>query len=289
VTAEQFLAGRAIDIAGVHGQTVAHGAAYTLQLGSGAQLAQRLSAPVITGFREADIAAGGNGAPLMPFLDWMLLRGDNRCQATLNIGGIANIAIVPGDGKRTDVIGYDTGPGMSLIDNGAQLWFNDGIDRDAGYSRDGQLRSELLAWLMNHPYIKAEPPKSTGRDIFGRDLLVELRTRFDLPEQDIMRTLVSFTAKSIAYNLAQSIKLSGPVNSLFVSGGGLKHPLLMSELQQALPEMEISSSKDLGVDPDIKEALLMAVLAVAHMQNMAGNMTGVTGAIRAVVLGHQTG
>ncbi len=244
---------------------------------------------MITGFREADIAAGGNGAPLMPFLDWLLLRGDNRCQAALNIGGIANITIVPEDGERADVIGYDTGPGMGLIDSGAQLWFDDTIDRDAGYSSSGQPRAELLAWLMDLPHIKAEPPKSTGRDIFGRELLVGLRSRFDLPEQDIMRTLVSFTAKSIAYNLKQSIKLSGPVDRLLVSGGGLRHPLLWSELQQALPGLQISSSGDVGVDPDIKEALLMAVLAVAHQQNIAGNMPGVTGAGRAVVLGQRIG
>lgn len=287
--AERFLKGRSVDLVGCHGQTVAHrDGRFTLQVGATAPLSQRLGAPVVSGFRDADLAAGGNGAPLMPFLDWLLCQSRSSPAVTLNLGGVANISAIPSDAGRLDVLGFDTGPGMGLIDEAAQRLFGSPYDRDGGYSVGGVVHEELLAELMAHPFISRRPPKSTGRDEFGEELVKQLVGRFPIPPADMLRTLVCFTARSIAYNIRQFVKFHRSVDTLIASGGGVRHPLLMSDLQAELPGWDVVTSGVLGIDPDYKEAFLMAVLAVAHIQGMVGNMPGVTGAAKSVVLGQRT-
>lgn len=284
--AEKFLRGRKVDLVGCHGQTLAHvDGSHTLQVGSTAYLARQLNVPVASNFREADVAAGGNGAPLMPFLDWLLAKSRPKPAVMVNIGGVANIAAVAPGAAREAVIGFDTGPGMGLIDEGAGLLFGAPYDEDARHSNGGTVSEELLTELMSHPFIQRPPPKSTGRDEFGVQLVKEIKSRFPLPPSDLLRSLVRFTGRSIAVNIRQSVEFHDEVDTLIVSGGGVHHPLVMSDLQAELPGMEVVTSRELGVDPDLKEALLIAVLAVAQVEGVSGNMPGVTGAREQVVLG----
>jgi anhydro-N-acetylmuramic acid kinase len=286
--AEKAADGRNLDLVGLHGQTVAHrDGRYTMQVGSPAQLAQRLGVPVVSNFREGDIAAGGNGAPLMPYLDWLLCR--NRGPAlTLNIGGIANLAAIPAVAARADVRGFDTGPGMCLIDEASRLLFDSQADLNARHSSSGTVNEHLLAELMSHPFINRQPPKSTGRDEFGSGMVAALVDRYPLPPEDFIRTLVRFTAGSIAENVRRFGNSPLDGGELIISGGGLRHPLVSSDLEAELPGLKVVTSEAVGVDPDFKEALLMAVLAVANLEGQPGNMPAVTGAGAEVILGQVT-
>ncbi len=287
--AGDFLAGRPVDLAGSHGQTVAHrDGRYTLQVGTPAHLSQILRAPVVSNFRDADVAAGGNGAPLMPFLDWLLCRSRPAAAVFLNLGGVANISAVAPDMDQAEVVGFDTGPGMGLIDEAARLLFDSPSDLDGRYSAGGNISAEILSELMAHPFIHRRPPKSTGRDEFGGELVRHLVEKYTLPPADLLRSLVRFTARSIADNIRRYVNFHDKIETLIASGGGVHHPLLVADLQAELPGLEVTTSQVLGIDPDIKEALLMAVLAVAHVQGIPGNMPGVTGARELVVLGQIT-
>jgi anhydro-N-acetylmuramic acid kinase len=287
--AQDFVSGREVDLIGCHGQTVAHrDGEYTLQIGTSAYLSQWAHVPVISNFREADIAAGGTGAPLMPFLDWMLCRSKTNANVLLNIGGVANITAVQPRMDRFDVIGFDTGPGMGLVDEAVSLLFDSKVDMDARYSVKGKVNRELLEEMMGHPFITQEPPKSTGRDIFGRDLVKQLLEKHPLEPADYLRTCVKFTACSIAENLRRFVDFFKEVGSLIVSGGGAHHPLIMADLREELPGWNVDTSQAIGIDPDFKEALLIAVLAVARVHNIPGNMPRVTGARELAVLGQIT-
>ncbi len=287
--AGDFLEGRPVDLAGCHGQTVAHrDRCYTLQVGTPTHLSQALKAPVVSNFREADVAAGGNGAPLMPFLDWLLCRSRPAVAVVLNVGGVANISAVTPGMDQTEVVGFDTGPGMGLIDEAARLLFDSPSDLDGRYSAGGTIREEILTDLMAHSFIRRRPPKSTGRDEFGGELVRRLVEKYTLPPADLLRSLVRFTARSVADNIRRFVNFHDAVETLIASGGGVHHPLLMADLEAELPGWEVDTSQVLGIDPDFKEALLVAVLAAAHVQGIPGNMPGVTGARELVVLGQIT-
>ncbi|UCH09721.1 MAG: anhydro-N-acetylmuramic acid kinase, partial [Fidelibacterota bacterium] len=284
--AESVLSGRSVDLVGCHGQTVAHrDGRYTLQVGTSAHVSQALNVPVVSNFREADMAVGGNGAPLMPFLDWLLCRGRSSATIVVNIGGVANISAIRPGMTRTEVVGFDTGPGMGLIDEAAQLLFEDSVDRDGRYSAEGVIREDVVAELMAHPFIEKNPPKSTGRDEFGAVEVRRVLEAYAPSPADLLRSLVRLTARSIASNVQRFVDFHAEVGTLIVSGGGVHHPQLMADLAVEHPGWKVVTSAELGIDPDFKEALLMAVLAVAHVERIPGNMPGVTGARKPVILG----
>lgn len=284
--AEEAAAGHNLELAGLHGQTVAHkDGAYSLQLGSPSPLSARLGVPVIFNFREADIAAGGNGAPLMPYLDWLLVRERPDTVITLNLGGIANLSCVPAGGQKADVTGFDTGPAMSLIDCACGQLFDQRADLDGKLSEGGTVDAQLLEELMRHPYISRRPPKSTGVDEFGEAMVGDILNGFRGNGADLLRTLIAYTARSVATGVNNFTPTNGQGGLLAVSGGGAHHPTVMGDLGRELSIWQIEPSAVLGVDPDFKEALLMAVLAVAKMENQPANMPAVTGARREVVLG----
>ena len=284
-----FLGARRVDVIGLHGQTVAHiDGQYTLQVGAPAATAVAMETPVVSDFRSADLVVGGNGAPLIPFLDWLLCRDRAAATVTLNLGGVANITALPPGAERGDVIGFDTGPGMGLIDEAARLLFGEPYDRDGRLSSEGQINDGLLAAVMDHDFIRQTPPKSTGRHEFGAQQVHELVERYPMPKHDFIRTLVHLTALSIEYNLRTFVKFREQVDALFVNGGGWRHPLLIDDLRSLLPGWQVMGSDRLGIDPDLKEALLMAVLAVAHVEKMHGNMPAVTGASQTTLLGQLT-
>ncbi len=285
---EQFLKGRNIDLIATHGQTISHeDGVRTLQIGNPQYLHKMFQIPVVNNFRQSDIKAGGNGAPLMPLLDWLLFKDYNQNIITLNIGGVANISYISKSGIRSEVLGFDTGPGMALIDESCQLFFDEAFDRDGIHAANGKANQEILNILMAHEFIQRIPPKSTGRQEFGRNLVEQIIQRFpQISSVDIIRTFCVFTAKSIAENLHKYVNIAASECCIILSGGGVNHPVLMEDIQNNIKISKFKTSDEIGIHPDMKESLLMAVLGVFRLLKMPANMPSVTGAKELVLLGN---
>ena len=283
----KFLNGRNIDLISLHGQTVAHSdGESTLQVGNPETLYEYLKVPVVFNIRQADILVGGNGAPLMPFLDWLLFKEEDQDVITLNLGGVANVSFIPASGKRNKVLGFDTGPGMALIDECCNKFYGQAIDMDALHAIKGNIDETILNELMSHDFIKKNPPKSTGRNEFGVELLNSIIMKYPkVNTDDLIRTFCIFTAKSIAGNVNNFLNFSSLNKCMIISGGGTHHPVLMQAIKKYCDIKDILTSDEMGIQTDQKEALLMAVLGVARLQNMPANMPGVTGAKKRVILG----
>ena len=247
---------------------------------------QEFQVPIVYNVRQADIDAGGNGAPLMPFLDWLLYKDSGEDIITLNLGGVANISYIPASGNREEIIGFDTGPGMSLMDETCrEIWGID-MDQDGLKTAQGNVNVELLDELMHSEYITNPPPKSTGRKEFGSDLVKQLmREKPHIEPEDLLRTFCAFTAKSISVNLKSILNFDIPNLRLIISGGGVYHPVLMGDIRKYVEISNIITVDDYGIEPKMKESLLMAVLAAARMKNLPANMPSVTGADRQTLLG----
>ena len=276
-----------IDAIAMHGQTIAHDdGVMTRQIGDPQFLVNTFLIPVIYNFRQADIDAGGNGAPLMPFLDWLLFNNSTHDKIILNIGGIANFTHIPPHSKKEDVIGFDTGPGMALIDEFCMLQWNETCDWDGKFSSTGKTIEPLLDKLMSHPFLKKEYPKSTGRHEFGQEYVEKVVDGWgNHPPENILRTFVRFTAKSIWENITKLRNLTPENLALIVSGGGVHHPIIMEDLKKYTQLMVINSAQ-MDINPDTKEALLMAVLGACRLKNITANMPSVTGAKSNVILGN---
>ncbi len=285
---------------GSHGQTVWHippsdvlGGA-TLQLGDPATLAERTGTPVISDFRSRDVAAGGHGAPLVPWLDQLLFSAVDRRRAIQNLGGMANVTWLPPTGSPEPVIAFDTGPGVVLID-GAVRRASDGAlpyDRDGVMALRGQVDESLLTELLDDAYFRAPPPKSTGREHFGRVLLDRVAEGLSpgADEEawcDLVATLTAFTARSIA-EAYRSWVLPRGLDEIFLVGGGTNNPALVQAVTRELAPVPVRDGADLGVDPDAREALAFAFLAWAHLHQITGNIPSVTGAEAPRVLGSLT-
>ncbi len=274
----------AIELIGCHGQTVFHeGRSHTLQLGEPAVIAERTGVPVVSNFRSRDIAAGGQGAPLVPFVDYLLFRHSKRARIALNIGGIANITVIPPAAAPDEVIAFDTGPGNMLID-GLVRDFSKGklsCDRGGRIAETGQVNGKLLDELLRDPYYRRKPPKSAGREQYGAEFVAHLKAR-GLPGADLIATATVFTAATIAIGIGERR------GDLIASGGGVHNPQIMAHLAAFLPGMAISTSTDHGIDADAKEAIAFAVLAAQTWRGKTGNLPSATGARKAVILGSVT-
>jgi anhydro-N-acetylmuramic acid kinase len=280
-----------------HGQTIHHeGApigflgrkiASTMQIGEAAVIAERCGIPVVSDFRPRDIAAGGHGAPLVPYVDYMLFRDKRRGRVALNIGGIANITAIPPKAKPEHVIAFDTGPGNMVIDalaakatRGKQTY-----DKDGRLASRGRLHQALLDKLLAEPYYRRRPPKSAGREQYGREF-VERLLATGLPVEDLITTATVLTAASVALGIRRFV--SAPVDDLIVSGGGAKNPVIMKYLAAFLPGVAIAASSEFGIDPDAKEAIAFALLGYETWRGRPSNLPSATGARRAVLLGKIT-
>lgn len=278
-----------LDAAGVHGQTVWHAPkgeiASTLQLGSVSALAQELGIAVVGDFRAADIALGGEGAPLVPIFDYAFLKDADRDITALNIGGISNITLLFKDSSPETVLAFDTGPGNVWIDAAMRKYFGKNYDENGNFAREGRTLTRLLKALKDIAYIGAAPPKSTGRELFTTETLekfIQEHASPHSPGEDIVRTLTEFTAWSIAEN----IRLFGKVDSRVVaSGGGVHNSLLLELLKAELPQADVVQSDTLALSSDAKEALCFAYLAYRTLAGLPGNLPSVTGATKAAVLG----
>ncbi|MFA0782022.1 anhydro-N-acetylmuramic acid kinase [Fervidibacter sacchari] len=296
-----------VQLIGSHGQTVRHlppnrkhrttqslSRIGTLQIASPAVIAMKTGIPVVSDFRAKDMAVGGQGAPLVPLVDWLLLRHSRKTRIALNIGGIANLTVLPARAKASDVLAFDTGPGNMLID-GAVRHFSGGAlnyDRNGEWARQGRVDKNLLRWLMSHPFLRQPPPKSTGREMFGDAFLREVLERaklLGLTERDTVATLTAFTAESIADAIRRFVLPKFErVDELIVSGGGANNPILMAMLHEKLPRVKIRRSDELGINADAKEAIAFAVLAHRTVMGLAGNLPSATGAKMPVILGSVT-
>lgn len=288
-----------VDLIGSHGQTIWHappgpGArGATLQLGCAATIAERTGIPVVSDFRVRDMAAGGEGAPLVPWVDRELFAVPERRRVLLNIGGMANLTWLPSQGEALPLLAFDTGPGNALIDAAVELATGgtESYDRDGGWAGRGTVQDGLLAELLLHPFFEREPPKSTGREVFGRPYVEALVARLEPAGErawaDLIATLTAFTARTIAGAIARWVLPRG-VDEVVVSGGGAHNPVLRTKLAEALEPVPLLGGEVLGLDPDAKEAVAFAVLARAFLQRIPGNVPEVTGAAGARVLGSYT-
>ena len=282
---EKFTNNLNFDIVACHGHTVKHiDRVLSIQLIDQELLYKKFKVPIIYNFRSNDISHSGTGAPLMPFLDWLLFSDFDSEILTLNIGGISNITYIPKNKSRDKVIGFDTGPGMSLIDKAVTKIFNEPYDIDGKYSKKGEIDSDLLMDLMNNPYINKKPPKSTDTKDFGVELLNEIISKNkDLNSYNLIRTLIQFTVDSIHYNIINFINLTDMNCELVYSGGGTEHPTILDGLIRK--KININPISKYGVDSSIKEALLIALLGACRILNLNSNMTSVTGASSYCILG----
>lgn len=273
---------RAITALGSHGQTVCHRPCgphpFTLQLGDPNVIAERSGIATVADFRRADVAAGGQGAPLLPALHAAVLADTTTPRAILNLGGIANLTLlVPGE----PVMGFDTGPANCLLD--AWSWRVRGTprDEDGAWARSGHVDEALLACLLADPYFALPPPKSTGREVFNLDWL-DARSPPALAPQDVQATLLQLSARSIADALHGH---APEIREVYACGGGVHNRTLMAALCSALPGIKVDTTAALGLDPDFVEAVGFAWLACARMENRPGNLPSVTGARGPRVLG----
>jgi len=281
-----------IDVVGSHGQTVSHqprslgGVGATLQLGEPAVIAERTGVVTVADFRVSDVVAGGDGAPLVPYVDWLLFAEEGRTVAAQNIGGIANVTVVTE--RIEDVIAFDTGPGNMLIDLAVALETGGAarFDRDGTLAEKGDVATPLLDQLMADPYLLKSPPKSTGAAEFGAEFVAGLRDQFaSLSTEDFVATLTEFTARSIADAYKRFVYPRSSVDEVVLSGGGARNPLLRRRIEQQLAPVPVTTSDAYGIDPDAKEAIAFAVLAVETMLLRPANVPQATGARHPVILG----
>ncbi|MBL9086943.1 MAG: anhydro-N-acetylmuramic acid kinase [Planctomycetia bacterium] len=280
---------RAVEAVASHGHTAVHlprrgGGGATLQIGDPALIAERTGLAVVADFRPRDVAAGGEGAPLVPWVDRLLLAEPGRVVACQNVGGIANVTAV---GPRVgDLVAFDTGPGMMLVDlavaaaTGGRARF----DRGGAMAAAGAVDAGALAALLAHPYLRRRPPKSTGREAFGAPFLAPwlARARSARAKRDLVATLTAFTAASIADAYRRFLP---PVHRCLVSGGGAHNLALLARLREELPGTEVATTAAVGIDPDFKEAVAFALLGWAHRRGRPNTVPAATGARREVVGG----
>ena len=291
---EAGLAIESIDLIGSHGQTVCHDPAggrvgrykvgSTLQIGEPCVIAERTGITTVADFRPRDMAAGGQGAPLVPYADYLLFADKRTGRAIQNIGGIANVTYRPAGGRGEAIVAFDTGPGNMVIDHVVRTVSGGRRRYDAGgrMAAKGRVNRKLLARLMDHRFLRRRPPKSTGREEFGADFAAGV-CRWALPPTDLIATVTAFTARSIALSYRRF--LPQPVDEVILCGGGARNETLVDMLRQELSGTKVLLSDQLGISADAKEAVSFAILARQTIRGLAGNVRTATGADRAVVLG----
>ena len=288
-----------LDLVGCHGQTLYHQGtptpflgrklAVTWQTGEAAIIASRLGVPVVSDFRPADMAAGGKGAPLVPFLDYLLYRGQHVGRIAQNIGGIANLTAIPARAAPRQIIAFDTGPGNMVIDAVVEQIFGKSYDRDGKIAATGNARSDLIEQLLKAPFFRQRPPRTAGREEFGHEYVGQfLQVCRNAPNPDIVATATALTARSIADAIQRFVlRKQSNYREMIVSGGGAKNRTLMAMLRRELEPLQIQLrfSDDFGIPAEAKEAVAFALLAHETWQRRPSNIPAATGAKRPAILG----
>jgi len=287
-----------IDLVGSHGQTIHHnprGKRYsqttirsTLQIGEPSVIAHRTGITTVADFRPRDMAAGGEGAPLVPYADYILFGHNRLSRAVQNIGGIANVTFLPRGCKQDDIIAFDTGPGNMIIDSIIRL-ISGGkkrFDPAGKMATQGTVDKSLLNEMLRHPFLRRRPPKSTGREEFGSafaNRIYQSAAQKGLSDADIVATVTAFTANSIARAYHQFLPTMP--DEVILCGGGSHNNTLVEMLRSELPNVKMLATEDFGISVDAKEAVSFAILAWATIKGLTNNMPGATGADQPVVMG----
>ncbi|MDO8142643.1 MAG: anhydro-N-acetylmuramic acid kinase [Candidatus Brocadiales bacterium] len=282
-----------VDLIGSHGQTIYHlpNLGSTLQIGEPSVIAQETGVTTVADFRPRDMAAGGQGAPLVPYVDFILFRNREKGRALQNIGGIANVTVLPQNCNINDIIAFDTGPGNMMIDRITELVTNNASHFDEGgkLAAKGSVNDNLLTSLLSHPYLSKPPPKTTGREEFGKsfaDNLYRDATHSGIKDLDILTTVTAFTAYTIADSYKQWILPKHQLSEIIISGGGSHNNTLIKFLRQYInPTIQIHTIDKYGISPNAKEALAFAILANETISGNPNNVPSATGAREAVIMG----
>ncbi|GAB5519038.1 MAG: anhydro-N-acetylmuramic acid kinase [Rhodothermales bacterium] len=285
-----------VDAIGCHGQTVFHvpdattcagiDVTSTLQIGDPSTLANLLGVPVVGQFRQADMALGGQGAPLVPYFDYVFLRDAHETRGLLNLGGIANLTIIPAGAGLNEVAAFDTGPANMVMDALAQRLYGQPRDEGGRIAAQGTVHQPLLDVLLADPYYALPPPKSTGREKYTEGFIDELLHRaVVLTPPDILATATALTAETIARAYTEFFAETTPLDRLVAAGGGVHNATLMRMLAERFAPIPVQTLHDLGLDPDAKEAICFAVLAHETLNGAPSNVPSATGATRTAVLG----
>ena len=298
VLATQRKFGIQAELVGCHGQTIYHQGdrssflgrkvAVTWQTGEAAVIAARLGVPVVSDFRPADMAAGGKGAPLVPFLDYVLYRDDRVGRVLQNIGGIGNLTALKAGAHAEDVVAFDTGPGNMVIDALMETFYGQRFDRGGKVAASGRVIDSVLADILRLAFFRKPPPKTAGREEFGREFMTMFLKRCGhARKQDIVATATALTAQSIALAVRRFVLPRGKFSEFVVAGGGAKNRTLMSMLSHALQPFgfRVRRSEEFGVPAEAKEAVAFALLAFQTWNRQPSNTPSATGANRPAVLG----
>jgi anhydro-N-acetylmuramic acid kinase len=290
---------------GSHGQTLLHlprgvkvgrqRVRSTLQVGSGAVIAQVTGITTVTDFRSADIAVGGEGAPLVPVYDYVTLRSTKESRVALNIGGIANLTAVPKGANPEDILAFDTGPGNCMIDSAVSLLTDDDLrfDLNGEMARRGEPNDQELRQLLKHPYFRRKPPKSTGWEEFGvdytRSVLGQMLSK-GLSHSEIIRTLTEFTCESIAAGVRRYVAPLMAIDQIIVTGGGSRNPAIMQGLRARFPETQVSVGEAHGIPSLTREACAFASLGYLRLKRIPANIVSQSHALPPAILGaiHQS-
>jgi anhydro-N-acetylmuramic acid kinase len=279
---------------GSHGHTIYHrprqrpGAGSTLQIGEPAVIAAQTGITTVADFRPADVAMGGEGAPLVPYVHYFLFHQPGRSVAVHNVGGIANLTYLPAKQDLDGVLAFDTGPGNMVIDGAVQAVSGGKklYDKDGRLARAGTADTRLLSKLLRNPYFRRQPPKSTGREEFGEAYIQQfLEKAVQLSAEDTVATATALTVESMARAYRNFVCPRGPLDEILLTGGGSLNSVLREQLAQALPEVQMRTLEEIGFESQALEALAFAVLAYATLHGMPSNVIGATGARSPVVLG----
>ncbi|PEW01275.1 anhydro-N-acetylmuramic acid kinase [Bacillus cereus] len=284
-----------LDLIGSHGQTIYHQPTQeknwvpsTLQIGEPSVIAYETNTTVISNFRTMDIAAGGQGAPLVPYTEYILYRSKEKGRLLQNIGGIGNVTVLPKQASLNELYAFDTGPGNMIIDEICRQLFNVEYDKGGNLAKQGKINEQLLSYCINHPYIMSPPPKTTGRELFGKQYVDILLSKFDsLSNHDIVATITMFTAKSIVDNYCKFIFPQVKIDEVIIGGGGSYNKTLLNMIQSLLGEsIQVYTQEELGYSSEAKEAVAFALLANETYHGNASNVPNATGAKNAVILGN---
>lgn len=281
-----------IDFIASHGQTIYHQpkaegplVPSTLQIGDPSALAYRFKTDVVFNFRMMDMVDGGDGAPLVPYSEFILYRSDEKTTLLQNIGGIGNVTVIPKNATIDDVTAFDTGPGNMMINAATHYFYGKAYDKDGTYAKQGILIPELFDELISHEYLTITPPKSTGREMFGEDVVNEICQRYSDVPNDVIATLTHFTAYSITDAYKRFIIPNTPVDRVVLGGGGAYNPELVRLIKDYLSDVEVLVQEDLGYSSDAKEAIAFAVLGNETLYRQTSNVPNATGAQNHLILG----
>lgn len=287
-----------LNLIGSHGQTIYHQPKHdgnmipsTLQIGEPAVIAYETNTTVISNFRTMDIAAGGQGAPLVPYSEIILYRHPTKNRLLQNIGGIGNVTIIPSHLSDKNVIAFDTGPGNMVIDEMCQRLFQLSYDQNGKIAKQGVVVDEILTYCMNHPFLKMNPPKSTGREQFGEEFVSELLKRYERhSKENIVTTVTMFTARSIVHQYKEFILPYYEIDEVILGGGGSYNRTLVEMIRNGLKEEKCALflQEDIGYSSEAKEAIAFAILANETYHRNPSNVPSATGAKQSVVLGNIT-